>query len=77
MQTLVELFDKKYINTVEIPFGNRSSSLGYPSDPKCGKHMIKAIISKYSTHQSVEKIKESLLKNKGRTLFCLQEEQVK
>ena len=56
-KVLVELFNKTYINIVEISSGNKSSSLGNCEDSAQDDATIDQIISKYSPHPSVQKIK--------------------
>ena len=64
-QTLVEVFNTSYIEIVKISPGNKTLSSEYPSDSECDELMVKAIISKYCTAPSVEKIRESFQLEKG------------
>ena len=54
---LVELFNENYINIVEISSGNKPSSLGNCEDSAQDDATVDKIISKYSSHPSVQKIK--------------------
>ena len=56
-KVLVELFNENYINIVEISSGNKPSSLGNCEDSAQDDATIYKIISKYSSHSSVQKIK--------------------
>ena len=54
---LVELFNENYINIVEISSGNQPSSLGNCEDSAQDDATVDKIMSKYSSHPSVQKIK--------------------
>ena len=54
---IVELFNKNYINIVEISSGNKPSSLENCEDSAQDDATVDKIISKYSSHPSVQKIK--------------------
>ena len=54
---LVELFNENYINIAEISSGNKPSSLGNYEDNAQDDATVDKIISKYSAHLSVQKIK--------------------
>ena len=56
-KVLVELFDENYINIVEISSGNKPLSLGNCEDSAKDDATVDKIISKYSSHPSVPKIK--------------------
>ena len=56
-KVLVELFNENYINIVEISSGNKPSSLGNCEDSTQDDVTVDKIISKYSSHPSVQKIK--------------------
>ena len=56
-KVLVECFTENYINLVEISSGNKSSSLGNCEDGSQDNATVDKIISKYSSHSSVQKIK--------------------
>ena len=53
----MELFHENYINIVEISFGNKPYSLGNCKDSAQDDATVDKIISKYSSHPSVQKIK--------------------
>ena len=55
---LVERFTENYINIVVISSGNKPSSLGNCEDGSQHNATIDKIISKYSSHPSVQKIKK-------------------
>ena len=54
---LVELFNENYINIVEISSGNKVSSLGNCENSAQDVVTVDKIISKYSSHPNVQKIK--------------------
>ena len=54
---LVELFNENYINIVEISSGINPSSLGNCEDSAQDGTTVDKIISKHSSHPSVQKIK--------------------
>ena len=56
-KVLVELFNENYINVVEISSGKKSSSLGNCEDSAQDDATVDKIISQYSSHPSVLKIK--------------------
>ena len=56
-KVFVELFNENYINIVEISTGNKPSSLGNCEDSAQDDTTVDIIISKYSSHPSVQKIK--------------------
>ena len=56
-RVLVELFNENYINIMEISSGNTPSHLGNCEDNVQGDATADKIISKYSAHSSVQKIK--------------------
>ena len=56
-QELVELFNGHYINIVEKSSGKRPLPLGNSSDASQDEMTIKEIISVYSSHPSIRKIK--------------------
>ena len=56
-KVLVELFNENYINIVEISSGKKPSSLGNCEDSAQDDATVYKIISKYSSHSSVQKIK--------------------
>ena len=56
-KVLVELFNENYINIVEISSGNKVSSLGNCENSAQDVVTVDKIISKYSSHPSVQKIK--------------------
>ena len=66
-QELVELFNEHYINIVEKSSGKNPSSLGNSSDASQDEMTVKEIISVYSNHPSIRKIKKTKLK--GQSLF--------
>ena len=57
-KVLVELFNENYINIVEISSGDKPSSLGNYEDGAEDDATVDEIISKYSAHTSVQKIKK-------------------
>ena len=54
---LVELFNENYVNIVEISSGINPSSLGNFEDSAQDGTTVDKIISKHSSHPSVQKIK--------------------
>ena len=56
-KVLVELFNENYINIVEISSGNKPSFLENCEDSAQDDATVDKIISKYSSHPSVQKIK--------------------
>ena len=56
-KVLVEMFNENYINIVEISSGNKQSSLGNCENSAQDVVTVDKIISKYSSHPSVQKIK--------------------
>ena len=56
-KVLVELFNENCINIAEISPGNKRSSLGNCEDCEQDDATLDKIISKYSSHPSVQKIK--------------------
>ena len=54
---LVELFNGHYINIVEKSSGKKPLSLGNSSDASQDEMTVKEIISVYSNHPSIWKIK--------------------
>ena len=56
-KVLVELFNENYINIVEISSGKKTSSLGNCEDSAQDDANVDKIISQYSSHPSVQKIK--------------------
>ena len=54
---LVELFNEDYVNIVKISFGNKPSSLQNCKDSAQDYATVDKIISEYSSHSSVQKIK--------------------
>ena len=56
-KVLVERFNENYINIVEISSGNKPSSLGNCEDSTQDDATVDKIISKYSSHPKVQKIK--------------------
>ena len=56
-KVLVELFNENNINIVEISSGNKPSSLGKSEDSAQDDATVDKIISKYSSHPSVQKLK--------------------
>ena len=56
-KVLVELFNKNYLNIVEISSGKKPPSLGNCEDSTQDDATVDKIISKYSSHPSVHKIK--------------------
>ena len=56
-KVLVELFNENYINIVEVSPGKKPSSLGNCEDNPQDDATVDKIISKYSSHPSVQKIK--------------------
>ena len=54
---LVKLFNENYIIIVEISAGNKPSSLGNCEDSEQDDATVDKIISKYSSHPSVQKLK--------------------
>ena len=66
----VELFNENYVNIVEISSGNKPSSLGNCEDSAQGDVTVDKIISKYSLHLSVQKIKREFSIDKEFELPC-------
>ena len=61
----VELFNEHYINIVEKSSGGKPLSLGNSSDVSQEKKTVKKIISIYSNHPSIQRIKNlCVLENK-------------
>ena len=56
-KVLVKLFNENYINIVGISSENKPSSLGNYKDSAQDDATVDKIISKYSAHPSVQKIK--------------------
>ena len=56
-ELLVDLFNENYINIVEISSGKKPSSLGNCERSAQDDATVDEIISKYSAHPSVQKIK--------------------
>ena len=56
-QELVELFNGHYINMAEKSSGKKSLSLGSSSDAPQDEMIVKEIISVYSNHPGIQKIK--------------------
>ena len=56
-QELVELFNEHYINIVEKSSRKKPLSLGNSSDASQDEMTVKEIISEYSNHPSIQKIK--------------------
>ena len=56
-KVLVKVFNENYINIVEISSGNKPSSLGNCQDSAQDDATVDKILSKYSSHPSVQKIK--------------------
>ena len=56
----VELFNQNYINIVENSSGKKPSSLGDSSNASRDELAVKEIISVYSNHPSIQKIKKYL-----------------
>ena len=54
---IVELFNQNYINIVENSSGKKLSSLGDSSNASRDELAVKEIISVYSNHPSIQKIK--------------------
>ena len=59
-EVLVELFNENYINIVDISSGSKPSSLGNCEDSAQDDPTVDKIISKYSSHPSVQKLKSEL-----------------
>ena len=59
-KVLVEYYNENYINIVEISSGNKPSSLGICEDSAQDNSTFDKVISKYSAHPSVQKIKRNL-----------------
>ena len=60
----VELFNENFINIAEILSGNKPSSLGNCEDSAQDDVTVDEIISKYSAHPSVQKIKREFSQDK-------------
>ena len=56
-KVLVEFFNENHINIVEISSGNKPSSFGNCEDSAQDDVTLDKIVSKYSAHPSVQKIK--------------------
>ena len=56
-QELVGLFKEHYLNIVEKSSGKKPLSLGNSSDASQDEMTVKEIISEYSNHPSIQKIK--------------------
>ena len=56
-QELVELFNEYYVNIVQKSSGKKPLSLGNSSDAFLDEMTVKEIISVYSNHRSIRKIK--------------------
>ena len=56
-KVLLEYFNENYINIVEISSENKPSSLGICQDSAQDDSTVDKVISKYSAHPSVQKIK--------------------
>ena len=54
----MELFNERYVNIVETSSGKKPLSLGNSSDGSQDKTTFKEIISVYSNHPSIRKIKK-------------------
>ena len=52
-----KLFNENYINIVKISSSNKPSSLGNCEVSAQGDAIVDEVISKYSAHSSVQKIK--------------------
>ena len=63
-KVLVKLFNENYINIVEISSGNKPSSLGNCEDSAQDDPTVDKIISKYSIHPIVQKIKREFFLDK-------------
>ena len=57
-QEPVELFNEHYVNIVETSSGKKPLSLGNSSDGSQDKTTFKEIVSVYSNHPSIRKIKK-------------------
>ena len=56
-QEFVELFNKDYMNTVKKFSGSKPGSLGNYSDESQDKMTVNEMISVYSSHTSIQKVK--------------------
>ena len=54
----MELFNEHYVNIVETSSGKKPLSLGNSSDGSQDKTTFKEIVSVYSNHPSIRKIKK-------------------
>ena len=63
-KVLVELFNENYINTVEMSSGNKPYCLVICEDSAQDDATADIIISKYSSHPSVQKIKRGFSTDK-------------
>ena len=63
-KVLVELFNENYINILEISSGNNPSSFGNCEDSGQDDATVAIIISKYSSHPSIQKIKREFSQDK-------------
>ena len=61
---LVELFNENFINIVKISSGNKLSFLRHCEDSAKDDATVDEIISKYSPHPSVQKIKRGFSQDK-------------
>ena len=62
---LVESFNENYINIVENTFGTKPSSLGNFSNKSCDEMTVKEIMSVYSNHFSIKRIKQFFIADKN------------
>ena len=63
-KVLVELFNENYIDIIEISSGNKPSSLGNCEDSAQDNATFDKIISKYSSHPTVQKTKREFSRDK-------------
>ena len=62
---LVELYNENYINIVENTSGTKPSSLGNCSNKSCDEMIVKEVISVYSSHPSIKRIKQFFIADKN------------
>ena len=62
---LLELFNENYINIFENTSGTKPSSLGNCSNKFCDEMTAKEIISIYSNHPSIKRIKQFFIADKN------------
>ena len=62
---LVELFNENYINIVKNTSGTKPSSLGNCSNKSCDEMTVKEIISVYSSHPNIKRIKQFFIAKKN------------